>query len=426
MLIKKKILTLAVIFLVINLLFSALLVGAAILTYNKWAPWVEKNILKQANDSSKVANKGGTNEDSFSKQLKQGEKQAAQQHLSVPDVVEKVSPAVVSIIITKDLPKIERYYEEYNPFGDDWFGNFFNFRVPRYRQNGTEKREIGGGTGFIVTSDGLIITNKHVVDDPEAEYTVLMNDETKYKAKVLARDPVNDIAVLKIDKKNLPTIKLGDSDKLRVGQTVIAIGNALGEFRNTVSVGIISGLKRDITASSAYGKSEELSDVIQTDAAINPGNSGGPLLNLAGEAIGINVAVVRGSENIGFALPINEVKSVLQSVKKYGRIVRPWLGVRYVMINKNLQQKNSLPFDYGALILRGQTTDELAVIPGSPADKVGLVENDIILEVDGKKLSGNYSLSRAIARHKAGDKIKLKVYHKGKTKDVWVTLEERK
>lgn len=411
----------------LNLFLSAVLVVVGISTYDRWGPWVKQKVFNQSWAGGQAADKmENTSEQRAEQQVNQQERKVKSERSTVADVVEKVSPAVVSIIITKDLPKIERYYEEYNPFGDDWFGDFFSFRVPRYRQNGTEKREIGGGTGFIVTSDGLIITNKHVVDDTEAEYTVLMNDESKYKAKVLARDPVNDIAILKIDKKNLPVIELGDSDKLRVGQTVIAIGNALGEFRNTVSVGIVSGLKRNITASSAYGKSEELTDVIQTDAAINPGNSGGPLLNLAGQAIGVNVAVVRGSENIGFAIPINEVKNVLESVKKYGKIVRPWLGVRYVMINKNLQAKNNLPFDYGALILRGQTADELAVIPGSPADKVALVENDIILEVDGKKLAGKYNLSRAITEHKAGDKIKLKVYHKGTEKEMWVILEERK
>ncbi len=424
---KQKIWALAAAVMVVNLIFSAGLVAGGILTYDKWVPWVEKNILKQsapAAGSDSVAERPA--EGKGFKKFKSDKNRRHLAPMSVPEVVEKVSPAVVSIIITKDLPKIERYYENYNPFGDDWFGHFFDFKVPRYRQNGTEKKEIGGGTGFIVTSDGLIITNRHVVEDEDAEYTVLMNDETKYKAKILARDPINDIAILKIDKKGLPTIKLGDSNKLRVGQTVIAIGNALGEFRNTVSVGIISGLKRNITASSAYGRSEELSDVIQTDAAINPGNSGGPLLNLYGEAIGINVAVARGSENIGFALPINEVKQILESVKKYGKIVRPWLGVRYVMIDKNLKQKNDLPVDYGALILRGQSPDELAVIPGSPADKAGLVENDIILEVDGKKLQGDYTLSKAIIKHRVGDRIKLKIYHRGQEKEISVTLAKRK
>lgn len=240
---------------------------------------------------------------------------------AITKAVEKVSPSVVSIIVTKDLPVIERYFQEYNPFGDDdffrqFFGDEFNFQVPQYRQKGTEKQEVGGGTGFIVSSEGLILTNKHVVADKEAEYTVLTNEGEKIPARVLSRDPVGDIAVLKIDKSNLPAVKLGNSDNLKIGQTVIAIGNALGEFRNTVSVGIISGLKRSLTATSGLGQSEELAEVIQTDAAINQGNSGGPLLNLNGEVIGINVAMAVGAENIGFSLPINSVKKSVDQSKQ--------------------------------------------------------------------------------------------------------------
>jgi len=249
------------------------------------------------------------------------------QEETVVKVVKDVSPAVVSIIITKDLPVIERYYQEYDPFeGEDFFKQFFGedffapfqFQIPQYRQKGTEKREIGGGTGFIVSSDGLILTNKHVVVDLEADYTILTNQGEKITAQVLARDLIEDIAILKIERHNLPVVRLGESDKLQIGQTIIAIGNALGEFRNTVSVGVISGLKRSITASSGFGQSEELSEVIQTDAAINRGNSGGPLLNLQGEAIGISVAVAQGAENIGFALPINKAKRDIEQVEVQG------------------------------------------------------------------------------------------------------------
>jgi S1-C subfamily serine protease len=348
----------------------------------------------------------------------------------VVSVVEKVSPAVVSIIITKNLPKIEEYY--FNPFGDDDFFNrffgddFFNFGIPQYRQNGTEEQEIGGGTGFIITSDGYIVTNKHVVADEEAEYTVMMNDESKYDAEVVARDPTTDFAVLKIEGKDFPTIELGDSDELKVGQTVIAIGNALGEFRNTVSVGVISGLSRSITASSFGFGSENLVGVIQTDASINHGNSGGPLLNLAGQVIGINTAIAQDAQNIGFAIPINEVKNSIESVKEYGKIIKPWLGVRYIMINKSLAESNKLDVDYGALIIRGEEKTDLAVIPGSPADKAGLVENDIILEVNGEKIDQDYPLMKAIAKFKPGDEITLKVLHKGEEKEVKVRLEELK
>ena len=254
----------------------------------------------------------------------------------------------------------------------------------------------------------------------------MTNDGQKYEATVLARDPVNDIALLKINKDGLPVVKLGDSDSLKVGQTVIAIGNALGEYRNTVSKGVVSGLKRDITAGGAIGQAEQLSGVIQTDAAINPGNSGGPLLNLKGEAIGVNVAIVQGSQNIAFSLPINDVRKVIDSVEKYGKILRPWIGVRYVMVNKELKDKNQLPVDYGVLVVRGETNTDLAVVPGSPADKAGIVENDIVLEIDGKKLEGDYTLSKAIANYNVGDKLKVKIYHKGEEKTLEITLEERK
>src|SRR3989339_2274859 len=225
------------------------------------------------------------------------ETQVIDEQGQVERVVERANPAVVSIIVTKDIPKMEQYYENYDPFGNDeffrqFFGDSFDFQVPQYRQNGTEKQEIGGGSGFIVRADGLIVTNKHVVSDQEAEYTVMTNDEKKHAAKVMAIDPVNDVAILKIEAgNNLPVLELADSGNLKIGQTVIAIGNSLGEFRNTVSKGIISGLKRNVIAGDGFGQAENLSEVIQTDAAINPGNSGGPLLNISGQVIGVNVAM---------------------------------------------------------------------------------------------------------------------------------------
>jgi len=349
-----------------------------------------------------------------------------QEQSAVIDAVEKVSPAVVSIIITKDLPKLEQYY--YNPFGNDpFFNQFFSgsdqFLVPGTRQNGTEKQEVGGGSGFIISADGLVVTNKHVVSDDQAEYMVLMNDEKKYPAKVLARDPVNDLAILKIEAKDLPMVELGDSDNLKAGQSVIAIGNALGEFRNTVSVGVISGLARSITAGGA-GTSENLTNIIQTDAAINPGNSGGPLLNIAGQVIGINTAVAQGAQGIGFAIPINEMKQSIESVKQNGKIVRPWLGVRYVMLTDDIAKQNNLSITEGALIVRGDTRTDLAVIPGSPADKAGLVENDIILEANGQKINSKNLLANVIGKFKPDDEITLKIWHKGETKEVKVKLGE--
>lgn len=339
---------------------------------------------------------------------------------AITEAVKKVSPSVVSIIVTKDIPIIEQYWSD--PFGDF----FFPFRVPQQRQNGTEKKEVGGGTGFIIASDGMILTNKHVVSDEEAEYTVLTNSGDKYEAKVLARDDTNDLAILKIDKKDLPAVEFGDSDAVEIGQTVIAIGNALGEFRNTVSAGVVSGLSRSITAGGGAGGAEQLTGVIQTDAAINPGNSGGPLLNIKGQVIGINTAIVEGAQNIGFAIPINDAKADIQSVKEFGRIKKPYLGVRYVMINKNIKQRNKLDIDEGALILRGSEEGDLAVVPGSPADKAEIVENDIILEIDGIKLTQDNPLANVISKKKIGDKIKLKVLHKGEEKMIEAALEERK
>lgn len=344
----------------------------------------------------------------------------------VIDAVKKTNPAVVSIIISKNVPKYEIYTDpnRQNPFGD-LFPNFF-FNVPQYRQNGTEKKEVGGGSGFFVSGDGLIVTNKHVVDQKDAEYTVFTNDGKKHTASVVARDPVLDVALIKIEGSNFPYLSLGNSDSLQVGQTVIAIGNALAEYRNTVSVGVVSGLARSIVAGDSSGKTELLDKVIQTDAAINPGNSGGPLLDLSGKVIGVNVAVAQGSQNIGFALPINSVKSAIESVKSTGKIVRPYLGIRYVSINSEMKDKNNLSVDYGVLVKAGQNQNELAVIPGSPADKAGIVENDIILEVDGVKLDSNNSLASLIRQKKIGNAVNLKILHKGEEKTARIILEAAK
>ena len=351
----------------------------------------------------------------------------------IVSTVERVNPAVVSIVITKDVPIIERYYEEepntpFNPFGDFFGGDQlfspFNMRVPQYRQKGTEKREVGGGSGFIVSADGLVVTNRHVVDQDGVDYTVFMNDGTKFDAEVLARDSVNDLAVIKIEGKDLPFLEFDTTSELKVGQTVIAIGNALAEFRNTVSVGVISGLSRSITAGDGRGQSEQIDEVIQTDAAINPGNSGGPLLSASGQVIGVNVAVALGSENIGFALPGNAASDIVNSVRETGRIVRPYIGVRYTMITPVLVKMNNLPVDYGALIARGEPAEELAVMPGSPADKAGLAEGDIILEVDGVKLENKVTLSSVIRKHKVEDKLSLKALSKGDEKIVSITLKE--
>lgn len=338
-----------------------------------------------------------------------------QEESATVDVVKKVKGSVVSIIVTKDLSKI--YSQSNNSFPFDFFG--VQPQVPQ------GKREVGGGSGFIVSADGYIMTNKHVVEDTEAEYSVLTNDGKRYAAKVIAVDPSNDLAVVKIDAKGLTPVELGDSSKLDIGQTVIAIGNALGQYRNTVTKGVISGLARRVTAGDGQS-TETLEDVIQTDAAINPGNSGGPLLNIDGQVIGVNTAVSQEGQLIGFAIPVNQAQLVYESVKKNGKIVRSFLGVRYIPITKTLQEQNKLSVDYGVLIQRGNTREELAIIPSSPADKAGLAENDIILEIDGQKLQGDVSLAGIIQKHAPGDSITLKILSKTKEKTLTVTLEELK
>lgn len=350
-------------------------------------------------------------------------------------VVREVSPAVVSIVITKDIPVYETYYE--NPFGDIFGDDLpFEIEVPMYRQKGTEKKKVGGGTGFIISADGMILTNKHVVSEEKADYTVITNENKRYPARVLALDPFQDLAILQIenDKKitgqgdiaetPFPVVRLGDSSNLQIGQTVIAIGNALGEFRNTVSAGVISGLGRNVTASGG-GFVETLEDVIQTDAGINKGNSGGPLLNLKGEVIGVNVAMAESAQSISFAIPINKAKRDIRQVKTMGKIVYPFLGVRYVSITAEVQEEKGLSVDYGALLVPGDNPDEPAVVSGTAAAKAGLKEGDIILEIDGIKINQDNLLSNLVRAHVPGDKIMLKVLRGKKELTLELILGEK-
>jgi serine protease Do len=290
---------------------------------------------------------------------------------------------------------------------------------------GTTQQASGAGTGMIVTSDGLILTNRHVVEDQNANYTVVTSDGKSYPAKVVSRDTVNDVAFVRISANNLPIIKLGDSGSVKVGQRVVAIGNALGQFQNTVTDGIISGLSRGVEAGDENGfntNTEQLQNLLQTDAAINPGNSGGPLVNLDGQVVGINTAVAGQAQNIGFAIPINEVKPLLDSVKSAGRIVRPFLGVRYVAINRQVATQNNLSVTDGAWV---QAADDAnpGVVADSPAAKGGIREGDIITKIGGDKIDATHSLQSLITKHKVGDKVKVTVLRDGKSQDLEITLE---
>jgi len=336
----------------------------------------------------------------------------------IVEVAKKVCPAVITIVISKDLPKIEGFF--LLPYGEG------GVIMPQIKKGKKEKTKIGGGSGFIISPEGLILTSNHVVADPEADYTIILEPTKKYPAKILDRDPINDIAILKIEGQNFPYLELAGSDKVELGQEVVAIGNALGEFHDTVSAGIISGLSRYITAFSGLEqRASRLRGLIQTDAAINPGNSGGPLVDLDGKVIGINTAVVMGAQNIGFAIPINYAKEDLEEIKKYGKIRMPFLGIKYIVLNKEISEKNKLPVDYGALILR-DTLGESAVIPGSAADKVGIKEYDIILEINGQKVTIENSLSDILQKSKIDEEISLKILRGKKEIILKTKLEEKK
>jgi len=380
------------------------LIGGYVAKFDRVTPWAKMFIGQSARTESS---------DAIDARAVPSEDQ------SVVDVVDQASPAVVSIVISKDVPKVRR-----SPFG---FPFFFNQPLPESNpeDGGSTRQTVGHGSGFFVSADGYIVTNKHVVSDRGSEYMVITNDGQELSATVLALDPVNDVAVIKVDGDGFPALTLGDSDRIRVGETAIAIGNPLGEFANSVSRGIISGLKRRVVAGVSYGQEEVLRDIIQTDAAINPGNSGGPLLNLESAVIGVNVAVAQGAENIGFAIPVNQIKRAVDEVRRTGRIAVPYIGVRYILLNEEISQQAGLSTDYGALVQRGERLTDFAIIPGSPADKAGLVENDIILEIDGERVDSEHPLANIIAGKQVGDAVKLRIQHKGEEKDVMVKLEER-
>jgi len=336
----------------------------------------------------------------------------------IVEIAKKICPAVITIVVSKDLPKVEGFY--FFPFGGK------EFILPKIEKGKKERTKIGGGSGFIVSDDGFILTSCHVVQDPKADYTIVLEPKKKYPAKVLARDSINDVAILKIKAKKLPYLDLDDSTKIELGEEVIAVGNALGEFHDTISSGIVSGLSRYIQATNHLTQqAERLRGLIQTDAAINPGNSGGPLVNMEGRVIGINTAMIMGAQNIGFAIPINSARKDLEEVKKYGKIKFPFLGVKYILINKEMAKKNKLPVNYGVLIIR-ESLGESPIVKGSAAEKAGLKEFDIILEAREEKITPKNSLSDILQKCKIGEKIELKVLREKKEIMIKVTLEEKK
>ncbi len=299
-----------------------------------------------------------------------------------------------------------------------------NIVISSADQNGV-RTSIASGTGFVVNSDGLILTNRHVVDFQNALYRVYFTDGRRYDATVVAEDPLEDVALVKINGDKLPVLTLGDSDNIKIGQTAIAIGNSLGLYPNTVTRGIISGIGRSITAGSdVSGQSESLDDVIQTDAEINPGNSGGPLLNSKGEVVGIDTAIEQDGRGVGFALPINEAKITITSYTKTGKVVRPYLGVRYVTITPDIQDEKKLAYNYGALIDAGDGTGGPAIVPGSPADAAGLQAGDIILSVNDQLVRGDATLFKIVQKYTVGDILNLKVYRAGALLPIAVTLQQ--
>jgi len=325
----------------------------------------------------------------------------------VTQVVEQSLPSVVTVGITKttSTPGFLEI-DPFNPFGG-------------FRQTPGQKQKVDQniGSGFIVKDDGIIITNKHVVADTDATYKVVTNNDKTYNVEKIYRDPLNDLAILKVNASGLKSLLLGDSNKLKLGQMAIAIGTPLGEFRNTVTTGIISGLGRGITAGSPYeGYVEKLDNVIQTDAAISPGNSGGPLLNSKGEVIGVNAAIAQGGSNIGFAIPVNVVKNLLSNFdKRGGSFERPYLGIRYRTLDRKTAVMNNLA--EGAYVE--------SVVVSSPAAKAGIQEEDVIVQIDNQKVASGdkQDLATIVADMKVGQKITIKLWRNGEIKQFELTLE---
>lgn len=316
----------------------------------------------------------------------------------IADVAQEAGKSVVSVM-TEQQTTVESLY----------FG----------RRTATSQ---AAGTGVIIDTDGHILTNKHVVAEGTKSVSIVTSDGTEYEATIIGRDPLNDLAIIKAkNPKDFVPARLADSDEVRIGQKVIAIGNALGQFQNTVTSGIISGMGRPVAASSERSDEvEQLSNLFQTDAAINSGNSGGPLLNFNGEVIGINTAVAADAQNIGFAIPINETRSIIASVQKTGRVARPFLGVQFVMLTRAIANQLELSVSEGAYI--GASSD--TIVAGGPAEKAGVKPGDVITKVNDIQLTATTPLTSAISRFAVGDTVTLTILRDGKEQQIEVVLAE--
>jgi serine protease Do len=365
---------LGVIFL-ISLFVAGVLGGLVVASYPNWSQNLPPQLRRYLPD-------GGTS-------IVNGTRVVTREESAITSVVEQASPAVVSIVART---------VDFDPF------------------TGPITDQRGIGTGFIIDKNGTILTNSHVVEDESIQYTVVTKDQQSLTVKNIERDPVIDLAILTVEgANNLPTLQLGDSDSIKVGQSVIAIGNALGRFENTVTVGVISGIGRGITASGAFGaETETIDNVIQTDAALNPGNSGGPLIDLGGNVIGVNFATTSGAENIGFVIPINTAKPIIDGFNKDGRIVKPYLGVGYQIIDESIARIRNLP--QGAFVQR--------VVENSPAQKAGIQVSDIITKIAGQQLDSTHTLATEISKHKVGGEIDITVYREGSERNLRLRLEE--
>ena len=318
---------------------------------------------------------------------------------SIANIASKVTPAVVSIVSSST-------------------GNSNSFWGKYYSTQ-------SAGTGMIVTKDGYVITNKHVIDGASSIQIVTDAGDTYKNVVIVAQDPLNDVAYLKINDADgeLPTVNLGDSKTIAVGQPVLAIGNALGAYQNSVTQGIISGIGRSISAGDENGANvESLNDMLQTDAAINPGNSGGPLVNAAGDVIGINTAVSTDANGLGFAIPISAAKGMLKSIIETGSAKRAYLGLSYSTVTPEIAKSNNLPVQYGAYVGNSDGSYGSAVISGGPADKAGIKDGDILTKIGDVEIGKAGSVATLIGEYKVGDTVKVTLVRNGEEKTVTVTL----